>query len=296
MIKVFTYRKFAITTLLFLFALILYNYPSNLNKHINSEYIKKRNIYLIDNNNYVVMTSMDYNSIPDLITLLKNNNGGEFRGVIPDDTVLLDYDVDDNGICNINFSKEIFNINPDDEELLMESLIYSLTSLDNITKVNIMVEGVHLEELPFSHKKLSYYLDRSYGINKYYNVDSIYDTSSVTVYYNKNDYYIPITVISNDSSDKVSIIITSLTSNKLFDSNLSSHLSNNVKLINYNYDDYHMELNFDDCLFDYVLDGSLKEEVKYALFYSIYDTLGVKSVSFLINNEYIDYLGLAKSK
>lgn len=295
MIRIFSFRKIIITTLFLLLAIILYNYPSDLEKHISYQDIAKRNIYLIDMNDYVVMTKDSYNSILDLITLLKDNNDGErFKGLIPSNTKVLSYEIN-NGILSIDFSKDIMDIESDKSILMLESLIYSCTSLENIDKIAIFVEGNHLDYVPNTNIKLDYYLDRNFGINTIYNIDSINNTSSVTVYYSKDDYFIPITLVSNDSSDKMSIIINSLSSNKVFDSNLSNQISNNVKLLNYDYDEEVIDLNFDDCLFDYVLDGTLKEEVKYTLFYSIYDTFGVKNVTFRINNEYIDNFRLANS-
>jgi hypothetical protein len=43
-----------------------------------------------------------------------------------------------------------------------------------------------------------------------------------------------------------------------------------------------------------VYDGKLKEEVKYALSYSIFDTFNVENVVFMINSNKIDELRLAK--
>ena len=156
MIKVFSYRKIIISTLFLLLALILYNYPTYINKHISySENIKMRNIYLIDTNNYVVMTKGDYNSIYDLITLLKDNNGGRFKGLIPKDTEVLNYSIN-NGILSINFSNDIYNVSSDDSLLMIESIIYSITSLDNIDKIVILVEGKHMDYVPNTNIKLDY--------------------------------------------------------------------------------------------------------------------------------------------
>lgn len=291
MIKIFSYRKIMIATLLLIFGLILFNYPTYINKPINENKIKLRNIYLLDENGYVGLYKREYNTIYDLITLLKDNNSG---GTIPSDTIILNYNIQED-ILNINFSKEFYNVSDNNFIPMIESIIYSVTSLNNINRICIFIEGEHLDYIPNSNKKLNYYLDRNFGINTIYDITSLNDTTSVTVYYNSNDHFIPITLISNDSSDKISIIIESLTSNRIINSNLSSSLTSNIKLSDYSNNEDAITLNFNDELFNYMLDGTLKEEVKYAISYSIYDTFGIKNVIFNINNKNIDNFRLANN-
>ena len=64
--------------------------------------------------------------------------------------------------------------------------------------------------------------------------------------------------------------------------------------MNYERIDDEFFLNFSDSLLSSIYDGKLKEEVKYALSYSIFDTYNVENVTFLINSNKIDELRLAK--
>ncbi len=297
MIKIFSFRKIAIVTLLLFLALILYNYPEEINKNIhdvkNDNYLK---IFLLDKNDLVSMTKVNINT-DDLIresistlTMGADNVPLGFEPIIPFNTKLIDYSLVD-GILKVNFSKEFLNIKIDYEEKLIQSLIYSLTAIDGVNGIIIFVDGVQLTELPNSHKRLDSLLDRSYGINTIIDINSISDTQMVTIYYlNKYDdyYYIPVSYISNNHDDKIEIIVNSLKSNKFNSSNLSSHLNYQVELMNYeaNYDEF--VLNFNDSLLTNVFDGKVQEEVKYALSYSIYDTFGVKKVIFQINSNKID--------
>ncbi len=98
----------------------------------------------------------------------------------------------------------------------------------------------------------------------------------------------------NSNEDAIDIIISYSKTNKFYNDNLSSHLDYQVKLMNYEAFENEIYLNFNEVLFDSVYDGKLKEEVKYALAYSIFDTLGVKNVVFAINSLEIDEFGLAK--
>lgn len=300
MLKRFTFKKIAITTLLLLLALILYNYPEVINEEVVVDDCKRINIYLIDENDFVGMTEIKTNSNSDeLIEEIINSLiiGGNptnlpegFKAIIPKETKLLDYELKD-GLLKINFSKEFLLVDLENEEKMLEALVYSLTTIKDVKKIMIFVEGKHLRELPKTKIKLDLYLDRSIGINKIININNIANTSMTTVYYlsnTKNSYYIPISYISNDNDDKIEIIINSLRTNRLNSSNLSSHLNYQVELIDYEKTNNEVVLNFNEILLASVFEGKLKEEIKYAISYSIYDTLGALNVIFQVNNEKID--------
>lgn len=303
MIKRFSYRKILIASLLLLVALILYSYPEELETIQEENKYDSINIYLIDSNNYVAMTSVISNgnnfdeklkTIIDGLTIGSSNVPKGFSPIIPKDTKLLDYSLSD-GLLKVNFSTELLNVSIDNEERMIESIVYSLTSLPNVDKIMIFVDGAKLNQLPNSSKRLDLYLDRSYGINKVIDIDKLSGTQMVTVYYlGSYDSYVPISYITNDDNDKIEIIVNSLRTNRMNSSNLSSHLDYQVELMNYERIDDEFFLNFSDSLLNSVYDGKLKEEVKYALSYSILDTYNVENVVFQVNSNKIDELRLAK--
>lgn len=307
MLKHFTFKKIAITSLLLLLALILYNYPEEINENIEPVY-NKINIYLIDENDFVAMTEINdtsnnnsNNKITNIInSLIIGNNESNlpegFKAIIPKGTKLLDFNVTDKMI-KLNFSKEFLNVSEKDENKMIESIVFSLTSLEEIDKIMIFVEGERLQSLPHSHKKLDLYLDRSYGINKVINISDFHNTSMVTIYYlsKKDDYYfIPVSYVNNSDNDKVEIIINNLKSNRLNSSSLLSYLDYQVELMNYETTEKEVLLDFNDVLLNSVNSGKLKEEVKYAIAYSLSDSLGVKNVVFMVDSVKIDEFTLEK--
>ncbi|MGN1371417.1 MAG: GerMN domain-containing protein [Candidatus Coprovivens sp.] len=298
MIKVFTFRRICIVTLLLLLAIILYSYPEEINENVvDNKTCDSINIFLIDENDYVAMTTMntdkDFDKKINSIVNALVYGDGKLKGVLNKDVKLLSYSVDGD-LLKLNFNKSFLDVSIDDEENMIESIIYSFTSLNNINKVMIFVEGERLSELPKSHRKLDLYLDRSYGINRIVDITSIVDTKMVTIYYpNNSDYYIPISYIVNDSDDKVNIIVKYAKTNRFNNSNLSSHLDYQVELMNYEATENEVFLNFNEVLLVSVYDGKLKEEVKYAISYSVFDTLGVDKVIFSINSVQIDEFRLA---
>ena len=282
MIKKLTFNKIAITSLLLLLSFLLYNYPEEINEEVKKTSDGKNiNIYLIDENDFIGMTEIVTNTddtlekVDNVLKALIINSNSKlpkgFKAVIPEGTKVLNYSLD-NDLLKVNFSKEFLKVNKENEEKMIEAIIFSLTSIKDIKKIMIFVEGERLLELPNSKKKLDLYLTRDYGINKVYDLTTINDSKMVTVYHltkNDNYYYIPISYITNSSDDKVEIIINSLKSNRLNSSNLLSHLDYQVELMNYEENENAITLNFNDVLLKSVYDGKLKEEVKYAIYYSI---------------------------
>ncbi len=301
MLKKFTFKKIAITSLLLLLAIILYNYPEEINHISEPENKKSIDIYLIDNNNYVALTKKIINDsessdlIENIINSLIINENNEnlpqgFKAIIPEGTKLIDYELKD-GLLKINFNKNFLDVSQENENKMIEALIFSLTTIKEVKNIMIFVEGERLLKLPNSNKTLDLYLNRNYGINKIVDINSFHDTSMVTIYYlskNNDYYYVPVSYISNNQNDKIEIIINNLKSNKLNHTNLLSHLNYHVELMNYEATEQEVLLDFNELLLNSVYNGKLKEEVKYALTYSIHDTLGIENVVFMVNSTKID--------
>lgn len=298
-------------TSLSLFALLLlYLMPSNtsLDYEIKTETVEYvytnmlEVIYLLDSNDYVARTTIKgcvcdtLETIKDvtegLITDGKKNNiiPNGFRPLIPSGTEVLDLDLEDKTLT-INFSKELLTINEKYEEKMIESIVFTLTSIDGIDKVIIKVEGEPLKKLPNSGKLLPDILDKSFGINKNYSLVNTNDIESYTVYYvsNNNDenYYVPITkYVNGQSEDKIKVIIEELSTSPIYEENLMSFLNSNVSLINYNLENDKLSLNFNDYIFNDASNNIL-EEVIYTISLSIEDNYNIKDISFLVNNEEI---------
>ena len=176
---------------------------------------------------------------------------------------------------------------------MLEAIIYTLTSIDGIDKVIIKVEGETLTKLPNSKLNVPTVLDKSYGINKSYDLSNLNDIFSYTTYYtstyNNNKYYVPVTkYINSKESDAVKVIIKELGSSPIYQTNLMSYLNANATLNSYELLDNNLKLNFNELLLNDLNSKSILEEVIYTISLSmdsIYNNL--ESVSFLVNNEEI---------
>ena len=313
MLKRMILKKITITALTLFILLLIYLMPTNkinnrnLDVKQNLEYTYTNDletIYLLDYNDYVARTfikgcscSSAVDKASDLLQGLivegkKSNiipNG--FKAIIPSGTRVLALNLD-KGVLTIDFSKEILEINKKYEEKMLESLIYTLTSINGIDSVKILVEGEELKQLPNSNKQLPSLLDRDYGINNVYNLTGTNNIDSYTVFYvnefNDNYYYVPVTkYINNDKLDKIKIIIEELTSNPVYESNLMSFLNVNTKLLDYEIKDDVIKLNFNNLILSDITGNSILEEVIYTISLSVSNEIDVKEVVFMVENEEI---------
>lgn len=300
MIKKSSIRRICVATLTLFILLIIYFFPSNdtvIKEHLS--YITKDEmpIFLVDNSDYVARTSIVKNSsetieqIKEIIEALTKNTKKSsyirdgFKPIIPEGTKILDLKLEEN-ILTINFSKELLNVVHCDEQKMIEAIIYSLTEIKDIKKIKILVEGKPLTNLPNSNKKLPEYLDKSYGINKIYNIDSIKETSKTTIYYlSKNKdyyYYVPVTKVSNEKTERVEIIIKELKSTPIYHTNLISYLAASANMTNYELLESTISLSFNNYLIANMKEEDILEEVKYSIALSIRDTYGINEVIFNI--------------
>jgi spore germination protein gerM len=314
MLRRMLYKKIMVATSILLVILMLYLIPSNkdeLEIEQRLEYVYPNEvdtIYLLDNYDKISRTMISVNKqneISKAIDLLdgltingkkqdKLPNG--FRGLLPVGTRVLDISLHDK-ILKIDFSKEFNNIKMEYEEKLIESLVYTLTDIDGVDKIEIFIEGVKLKELPNSKKLLPEYLDKGYGINKEYELTNLNDIDSYTIYYvmNYNDevYYTPITkYINNQGQDKVKIIIDELATNLTYESNLMSYLDSNIKLLDYEIVDKTIKLDFNEAILSNITSSKILEEVKYTIGLSLCDELEIEKVIFLVNNKEISTFSL----
>lgn len=309
MLKRSAYRKIIIATLTLLIIGLLYFFPDEKNEEINQSLsyvdVSTSPIYLIDKNNYVARTSIIKNEedplklakeiLESLIIDSEKSNyiPSGFEAIIPKNTKINNISLED-GLLKVDFSNNFLDVKNEDEEKMIEAIIYSLTEIKDIKGIMIFVEGNKLIKLKNSDKILPNVLDRSYGINKVYDLTSFKDTNSVTAYYlSKHDdsyYYVPITKISNSKKEKIEIIIDELKTAPINQTNLISFLATNAELTEYEILEDSINLSFNNYVFDNFDKKTILEEVKYSVGLSLKDTYQVASVSFSVDGEEITSL------
>ena len=303
------YKKILVASSLLVVLFMLYLIPTKKEVEFaetNLEYVYPNNletVYLLDSNDYVarvLISASNESSVSKALSLIdaliiggkKENvipNG--FRSIMPSGTKVNDIKLEDS-VLIIDFSKDILDIDKKYEDKMIEALTYTLTSINDIDSIKLLVDGEELKKLPNSNKVLPTFLDKSYGINKIYEITNVGNIDSYTVYFvnsvNDNKYYIPVTKYVNDyKQDKIRIIIDELASSFTYQSNLSSFLNENTKLLNYEVIDKQIKLNFNDMIFSDITNNDILEEVVYTICLSINDSIDIDSVVFLANDREI---------
>ena len=259
-------------------------------------------IYLIDQYDYVSRTTvaLEHNEKIDkkarnLLELLIISGKEEskipsgFKPIIPSDTKILSVEYVE-GTIKVNFSNEFLNIEEFNESKVIESIVYTLTSIENVKNVIIYVNGDVLTKLP-SGKILPTSLDRSYGINKEYDITTYKNIDKITIYYlskyNDNIYYVPVTKYIDGGSDKIDVIVQELSKGSLYHNNLISYLNNNTKILNKRNDNSSIYLTFNENIFDNIDTYNILEEVINTISLSIGDNYDVDEVIFNYNGKEI---------
>lgn len=300
MIKKSSIRRICVATLALFILLIIYFFPiKDFKTTKNLHYIKENEmpIFLKDTNNYVARTTIikksdsTINQVKEIISYLTKNSSNSnyiqegFKPLIPENTKIIDLNLDD-GTLTINFTKELINIDKENEEDMLEAIIYSILEIKEIKNIKINIEGNPLVYLPNSKIKLPDTFDKTYGINKLYNIDSYKNTTKTTIYYlsKHNDlyYYVPITKIENSDKEKIEIIIKELKSTPIYHTNLISYLASSTNLTNYEILENNIKLSFNNNLIANINNNEMTETVKYSIALSIRDTYGYSDISFKI--------------
>ncbi len=306
MLKKSALRRIMVSTLALIIVTIIYLFPNNNKENtiptsISYAIPNETPIYLLNEDKYVVRTSVTINSndtldkVKELISALTIDSDTEtpknLEKIIPKNTRVLNISLE-NKLLKVSFSKEFLNISRENEEKLIESLIYTLTEDPSISGIMIFIEEEKLEELPQSKIKLPNILDRNFGINKVYDITSIKDLEKTTVYYiGKNDdltYFVPVTKIDNNKNNKVEVIIEELKSAPIHETNLMSYLASNVELLSYESLENQIYLSFNNAILSGLNTNTIMEEVKYSIALSLRDTLDVEEVIFKVNDQVIN--------
>lgn len=305
MIKSIKYR-ILICLLVIFTLLIMYIIPNKEDNNLiittELEYIedtKVSDIYLLDQNNYLGCTKILIENddiekqarelLESLVIGGKKENliPSGFKPLLSPNTKINNITYKDN-VIKVDFSKELLENN---EEKAIEAIVYTLTSIKDIKYVIIYIEGNILTKLPKSNTTLPTTLDRSFGINKEYNINSNKDIAKTTIYYiskfNDKEYYVPVTKINNDKREKIEIIIDELSSHSVYGSNLMSYLNNNTKILSVNNENDILTINFNDAIYNDISEKEILEEVIYTISMSINDNYGINKVNFNVNNEEI---------
>lgn len=308
MLKRFSVKKILVSLSVLITLLIIYLIPTEPEVEFKQELsyseenVLVNDIYLIDSYEYVALTNVGIiatsveSQAEEILNILIQGGPGEnkipngFKAIINSETTINEI-IYDNKILKIDLSKELFDTNKEYEIKLLEVLVYSLTSLDKVDGLEIYIDGKKLTELPISKIKLPDILDKTFGINKEYDISNLKDINQVTIYYlnkyNDNYYYVPVTKYLNDNREKVSIIIDELSNNK-YHSGLMSFMNTNTELVETMLEADEVILNFNQSIYNDLDNKAILSEVVKTINLSIEANYKIENVVYNVDSEPIN--------
>ena len=294
-------RKIFITSSIAVIILLIYLMPSigdnNNNFSTSVEYVNLTNnvIYLEDEDGLLVesyVAIVDNDIISKVKELIKNLSSASkdiipngLNSVMPNNIELIDVKYDEN-IIELNFSKELLELDNKKLIRLVEAITFTILDLDNVNGISIYVDGTNINNF---NDKIPGVLTKDFGINKKYHFKKTDNIIKYVIYYSKeienSNYYVPITKYVNSDNNKINIVIEDLSSNYIYQPNLISVVKEKLELIDYKIDDNILVLNFNNAIF--ANDSEVKEEVVYPVISTIFSNFDVESVIFQANGEEI---------
>lgn len=155
----------------------------------------------------------------------------ELSPVIPRGTEIKGMAVDDAGNARVNFSEEFLNFEGEGEKLI-DAVVYTLAEFDTIDRVEFMVEGELLENLPHGlgvEGKME-----PVGINSEVPVMRDGDGVALTLYFvaekDENSYYVPVSRMVSEGSELEGKALAELVRGPDPDSTLKTYVSSEISL------------------------------------------------------------------
>lgn len=309
MLKKMSIKKIITSSIVLMIVFLIYIIPTPSKKetkiptiveYVNVD-VKTHTIYLLDNNNYISKTSIRITSTKteeiarELIELMtqegKNSDQipSGFQPLINSNTKINSISLTKDTL-KVDLSKDFLTTSKDLEEKTLESLVYTLTSIDGVNYVILYIDGKILTKLPQNNINLPSTLNRDIGINKNYQLKNTKNITATTVYYiheyNNDYYYTPVTTINNDEREKIEIIIDELGST-VKQNHLMSFLNNKTSVVDYKIQNKKMNVCFNENIFNDFDKKDILEEVLYTISLSIYDNYDVEEIIFEVNNQEI---------
>lgn len=176
-------------------------------------------VYALHDSGYMVKTYVEkgeetdqVQAVFDLLTIKSNQLPLKTTSLISPMTVLNDYTLNDETLT-LDLSKEFLNYDASQEQQVVESLVWSFTSLEGVDRVKFEIDGQPVSNLNGT-LAVERGLTRQMGINLEMDTNNLDNTQLVTLYFmtddTQNGLLVPVTRLIPSSVDPVNYAIDSL--------------------------------------------------------------------------------------
>lgn len=203
---------------------------------------------------------------------------------IPTNTNILGLTIRD-GLAKIDLSAEALNCgSAEQEQLMLKSLVYTLTEFNTVDRVQLMIEGDSIESLEFG-SNVGGPLVRE-------NINALGDGtgSSLTVFFyrvNEKDYsyFVPVTLNTGTAGTDMDVAVKCLLEGPPEGSDLRSDIPEGVSIGGMGVKNGIVYLNFDQDIFDYQGSDRIGENIVKSVALTLKEYPSVTGVVFLTGGE-----------
>lgn len=214
-------KKIVIIGILILIALVAIILPKTLFKKSIGEENEGQNqlynvlVYVQDKNNRLVGLNVGVNELKEdqirqkweLLTTEKDKLPENYTSMIPENTVLNDYTID-NECLTLDVSGEIQN---GIGRKTVETIAWTFIN-DEIEKVKLVVDGTEINEIgDYTYKEIT----KKMGINLSYETMHIFEANYTTILYQEDSYLLPVTYFHLEEDITDFIVMKALEQNEL---------------------------------------------------------------------------------
>lgn len=203
---------------------------------------------------------------------------------IPAGTRILGLTIRD-GLAKIDLSGEALNYqSAKEEELMVKSIVYTLTEFNTVDRVQFMFDGKILDTLEFGTR-----VDQPMARGDI-NLIGDPDGSKVTVYFYRTSdkgyqYFVPVTLGVGSAGDDMDVAMRCLLEGPPEGSYLQSDIPEDAKIKGMGIKNGIVYLNFDEGIFDYRGDDRVAENIVKSIALTLKEYPSVVGVKFLVDGK-----------
>ncbi len=252
-------------------------------------------LYYRDGDGYLVPVSTDIKwedgiaraAIMKLVSAVKGSELTQRTGLysaLPADTEVLGLTIRD-GLAKVDLSAEALGCkSAEEEELMLKSLVYTLTEFNTVDRVQFMFEGDRVEALKFG-TDVAGPMERK-GINAVNGNSS----STLTVFFSKTNetgyqYFVPVTYGIGTVDADMGMAIECLLEGPPENSGLQSFIPADVKMNGMGTKNGIAYLNFEKGIFNYEGNDSIAENIVKSITLTLKEYPVVKGIVFLVDGQ-----------
>lgn len=213
-----------------------------------------------------------------------------FTPLIPEGTEIIGLDIKENGVANVDLSKEFLEYEAEDEEKILGAITWALTAWDSVDKVNLWINGKPLEQMPkgktpavdMTRKNTAINVEVAEGVQ-------ISDSMPVTLYFlgqsGDTTYFVPVTRMVQRDKDVARVAIEELISGPLQSSGLNTEILGNLEVNKITVEDETVLADFGEQLLGYGEENKVSEHAIRSIVLSLTENTGAEQVKISVDGQ-----------